>query len=215
MFYGTAFSLLPPLLAIILALVTKHVYLSLFAGVFLGALMIGGFSFWPTFSALYTAMTENFDTPIILFLILLSIDIVLMQKSGATMAYSDWAAKHIRSKRAAMLATSALGLLIFVDDGFNCLTIGSVMRPVTDRYRVSRAKLAYIIDAISSMPPQRRCASSPRSRPGLPQSTPMSRPMPGSAAFISFFAPSPTTSMRFSPCLWCSLPPQRSLTSAS
>ena len=150
MFYGTAFSLLPPLLAIILALVTKHVYLSLFAGVFLGALMIGGFSFWPTFSALYTAMTENFDTPIILFLILLSIDIVLMQKSGATMAYSDWAAKHIRSKRAAMLATSALGLLIFVDDGFNCLTIGSVMRPVTDRYKVSRAKLAYIIDATAA-----------------------------------------------------------------
>lgn len=86
MFYGTAFSLLPPLLAIILALVTKQVYLSLFAGVFLGALMIGGFLFWPTFQALYTAMTENFDVPILLFLILLSIDIVLMQKSGAAMA---------------------------------------------------------------------------------------------------------------------------------
>lgn len=150
MFYGTAFSLLPPLVAIILALVTKQVYLSLFAGVALGALMIGGFAFWPSFDALYQTMVDNFDVPIVLFLILLSMDIVLMQKSGATAAYSDWASKHIKSRRAAMLSTSLLGILIFVDDGFNCLTIGSVMRPVTDRYKVSRAKLAYIIDATAA-----------------------------------------------------------------
>lgn len=150
MFTGTAFSLLPPVLAIILALITKQVYLSLFAGVILGSLMIGNFRLFPSLEILYKLMSENFDVSIILFLIVLSMDIVLIQKSGAAAAYSKWASARLKTKRASLLATSLLGILIFVDDGFNCLTIGTVMRPVTDRYKVSRAKLAYIIDATAA-----------------------------------------------------------------
>ncbi|MDD6666447.1 MAG: Na+/H+ antiporter NhaC family protein [Lachnospiraceae bacterium] len=150
MFTGTAFSLLPPLLAIILALITKQVYLSLFAGVVLGSLMMGNFQIFPSLEAFYKMMTENFDVSIILFLIVLSMDIVLIQKSGAAGAYSRWASARLKTKRASMLATFLLGILIFVDDGFNCLTIGTVMRPVTDRYKVSRARLAYIIDATAA-----------------------------------------------------------------
>lgn len=150
MFYGTIWSLLPPVVAIILALVTKQVYISLFLGVVIGGAMIGNFNFWKSFDAIYKNMVANFDVPIILFLIILSMVIVLIQRSGATRAYGEWAAKKLKGKRSALLATFFLGLIIFVDDGFNCLTIGSIMRPVTDKFKVSRAKLAYIIDATAA-----------------------------------------------------------------
>lgn len=150
MFYGTWMSLLPPLVAIILALTTKQVYFSLFTGVVLGAFLAADLHPWGAFDTLYRVMIENFDTSIIIFLIVLSMVIVLMQRSGSTKAYGEWAAGKLKSKRAALLATSFLGILIFVDDGFNCLTVGSVMRPLTDKYKVSRAKLAYIIDATAA-----------------------------------------------------------------
>lgn len=150
MFYGTAWSLLPPVVAIVLALITKQVYVSLFVGVVIGGVMIGNFDFWGSFDAIYNNMVSNFDVAIILFLIILSMVIVLIQRSGATKAYGDWAATKLKGKRSAILATFLLGLIIFVDDGFNCLTIGSIMRPVTDKFKVSRAKLAYIIDATAA-----------------------------------------------------------------
>ena len=150
MFVGQAGSLLPAILAIVLALITKQVYLSLFIGVAAGALLITEFHFWAAFETLFNLMTENVDFKIIIFLIILSICIVIMQKSGAAKAYGDWMLARLKSKNAAMVATALLGVLIFVDDGFNCMTVGTVMHPVTDKFKVSRAKLAYIIDATAA-----------------------------------------------------------------
>ena len=146
-FIGTWWSLVPPLLAIILALVTKEVYSSLFIGVAVGALLYTGFHPWNAFNALFSIMKDSMNLNILIFDVLLGMIIVLMSKSGGSAAYGRWAGSKIRSKKSAMLATTGLGMLIFVDDYFNCLTVGSVMRPVTDRYKVSRAKLAYINDA--------------------------------------------------------------------
>ena len=150
MFIGTWWALVPPLLAIVLALVTKEVYSSLFIGVAVGALLYTGFHPWEAFVALFDIMKESMNLNILIFDVLLGMIIVLMAKSGGSAAYGNWAGTHIKSKRAAMLATSGLGVLIFVDDYFNCLTVGSVMRPVTDRFKISRAKLAYIIDATAA-----------------------------------------------------------------
>ena len=133
-FIGTWWSLVPPLLAIILALVTKEVYSSLFIGVAVGALLYTGFHPWNAFNALFSIMKDSMNLNILIFDVLLGMIIVLMSKSGGSAAYG----------------TTGLGMLIFVDDYFNCLTVGSVMRPVTDRYKVSRAKLAYIIDATAA-----------------------------------------------------------------
>ena len=149
-FIGTWWSLVPPLLAIILALVTKEVYSSLFIGVAVGALLYTGFHPWNAFNALFSIMKDSMNLNILIFDVLLGMIIVLMSKSGGSAAYGRWAGSKIRSKKSAMLATTGLGMLIFVDDYFNCLTVGSVMRPVTDRYKVSRAKLAYIIDATAA-----------------------------------------------------------------
>ena len=150
MFIGTWWSLVPPLLAIVLALVTKEVYSSLFIGVVMGALLYTGFHPWNAFVAFFDIMKNSMNLNILIFDVLLGMIIVLMSKSGGSAAYGKWAGTKIKSKKSAMLATTGLGVLIFVDDYFNCLTVGSVMRPVTDRFKVSRAKLAYIIDATAA-----------------------------------------------------------------
>lgn len=149
-FVGTWWSLVPPLLAIILALITKEVYSSLFAGVAVGALMYTGFHPWNAFVTFFDVMKDSMNLNILIFDVLLGMIIVLMAKSGGSGAYGRWAGNKIKSKKSALLATTGLGVLIFVDDYFNCLTVGSVMRPVTDRFKVSRAKLAYIIDATAA-----------------------------------------------------------------
>ena len=150
MFIGTWWSLVPPLLAIVLALVTKEVYSSLFIGVAMGALLYTGFHPWNAFVAFFDIMKNSMNLNILIFDVLLGMIIVLMSKSGGSAAYGKWSGTKIKSKKSAMLATTGLGVLIFVDDYFNCLTVGSVMRPVTDRFKVSRAKLAYIIDATAA-----------------------------------------------------------------
>ena len=150
MFIGTWWALVPPLLAILLAFITKEVYSSLFIGVAVGALLYSGFHPWESFVNFFEIMKDSMNLNILIFDVLLGKIIVLMAKSGGSAAYGKWAGTKIRSKRSALLATAGLGVLIFVDDYFNCLTVGSVMRPVTDRYKVSRAKLAYIIDATAA-----------------------------------------------------------------
>lgn len=150
MFIGTWWALVPPLLAILLAFITKEVYSSLFIGVAVGAMLYSGFHPWQSFVNFFEIMKNSMNLNILIFDVLLGMIIVLMAKSGGSSAYGKWAGTKIKSKRSALLATTGLGILIFVDDYFNCLTVGSVMRPVTDRYKVSRAKLAYIIDATAA-----------------------------------------------------------------
>ena len=152
MLQGSFWVLVPPIIAIGLALLTKEVYLSLLVGIFSGALFFTDFHFLrateTTFEVMGKKVSGNIN--IVIFLVFLGILVSLLSKSGASKTYGEWAAKSIRSKRGALLSTCGLGALIFVDDYFNCLTVGSVMRPVTDRYKVSRAKLAYIIDATAA-----------------------------------------------------------------
>ena len=150
MFIGTWWALIPPLLAIILAFITKEVYSSLFIGVAVGALLYSGFHPWDSFVNFFEIMKNSMNLNILIFDVLLGMIIVLMAKSGGSAAYGKWAGTKIRTKRSALLATMGLGVHIFVDDYFNCLTVGSVMRPVTDQQKVSRAKLAYIIDATAA-----------------------------------------------------------------
>ena len=149
---GTIWAFLPALIAIILALITKQVYVSLFLGIFVGAMMYAGGEPIKAMFTLYQVMSEKVgaNTPIIVFLVVLGILVVLMQKSGGAKAYGDWAGRKIKTKGGALAATAGLGCMIFVDDYFNCLTVGSVMRPVTDKFKISRAKLAYIIDATAA-----------------------------------------------------------------
>ncbi|MBQ8310696.1 MAG: Na+/H+ antiporter NhaC family protein, partial [Clostridia bacterium] len=149
---GTLWAFLPAVIAIVLALVTKQVYVSLFLGIFVGAMMYAGGNPLKAMFTLYNVMSEQVgsNTPIIVFLVVLGIFVVLMQRSGGAKAYGDWAGKKIKSKSGALAATAGLGCLIFVDDYFNCLTVGSVMRPITDKFKVSRAKLAYLIDATAA-----------------------------------------------------------------
>jgi len=149
---GTLWAFLPAVIAIVLALATKQVYVSLFFGILVGSLMYAGGDPLKAMFTLYQVMSDKVggNTPIIVFLVVLGILVVLLQKSGGAKAYGEWAGKKIKSKGGALAATAGLGCLIFVDDYFNCLTVGSVMRPVTDKFRVSRAKLAYIIDATAA-----------------------------------------------------------------
>ena len=154
-FTQSVWSLLPPVIAIVLALITKEVYFSLFIGIVTGGLLYANFNFEGTINAIFTnAMVSKLSDPwnvgILIFLVILGILVALMNKSGGSAAYGRWATKRIKSKRGAILSTFALGVLIFVDDYFNCLTVGSVMRPVTDKFKISRAKLAYIIDATAA-----------------------------------------------------------------
>ncbi len=149
-FVGTLWAIVPPLVAIILAFITKEVYISLFTGCLLGGLFLAKFQPWQTFNTIVESTKNNIDINIIIFDVLLGMIIVLLAKSGASKAYGKWAVQRIKSKRGSMIATSILGVLIFVDDYFNCLTVGNVMRPVTDKYKVSRAKLAYLIDSTAA-----------------------------------------------------------------
>lgn len=150
---ATIWAILPPVIAIVLALITKEVYLSLFIGIIAGAFLLTGITdpigaLNVTFDAMNSMIGANVD--ILIFLVLLGIIVALISKSGASRAYGSWASRIIKSRRGALLSTSALGVLIFVDDYFNCLTVGTVMRPVTDTHKISRAKLAYIIDATAA-----------------------------------------------------------------
>lgn len=152
-FAGTAWSLFPALVAIILALITKEAYSSLFIGIFLGAFMVSECSVLTTVDTVTTAgvTAAISDTAgVLFFLVILGIIVALINKSGASRAFGEWAQKHIKTKAGALLATFALGVLIFIDDYFNCLTVGSVMSPVTDSKKISRVKLAYIIDATAA-----------------------------------------------------------------
>ncbi len=151
--YGTALSLLPPVIAIVLALITKEVYSSLFIGILAGGLLSTQFSFNGTIDTVLNdgiiASVEG-SAGIFIFLVLLGVLVALLNKTGASAAFGNWAKKNIKTRVGAQLATFFFGVLIFIDDYFNCLTVGSVMQPVTDSHRVSRAKLSYIIDATAA-----------------------------------------------------------------
>ena len=154
-FFNTALSLLPPVIAIALALITKEVYSSLFIGIVVGGLLYSNFSFEGTVlhvfeSGIVPVLSDSYNVGILVFLVILGAMVCLMNKAGGSAAFGRWAQGHIKSRVGAQLATIVLGCLIFIDDYFNCLTVGSVMRPVTDKYKVSRAKLAYIIDATAA-----------------------------------------------------------------
>lgn len=153
--FNTWLALLPPIIAIALALITKEVYSSLFIGILSGALLYSNFSFTGTIDHALTngfiaSVADSYNIGIIIFLIVLGSIVVLMNQAGGSAAFGRWATKHIKSKAGAQCATIFLGILIFVDDYFNCLTVGSVMRPVTDKFNVSRAKLAYLIDSTAA-----------------------------------------------------------------
>lgn len=154
-FYGTFWALVPPLVAIALALITKEVYSSLFVGILVGAVFYSGFSFEGTITHIFNdgfiaVLSDGYNVGILIFLVILGAMVCLMNRAGGSAAFGAWASKHIKSRVGAQLATVALGVLIFIDDYFNCLTVGSVMRPVTDKHNVSRAKLSYIIDATAA-----------------------------------------------------------------
>ena len=156
-FYGTAWSLLPPVIAIVLALITKEVYSSLFVGILAGGLLYSNFAFEGTVLHIFNdgivavlAQPDGYNIGILIFLVILGAMVSLMNRAGGSAAFGRWAAQHIKTRVGAQLATIALGVLIFVDDYFNCLTVGSVMRPVTDKHNVSRAKLSYLIDATAA-----------------------------------------------------------------
>ena len=156
--YATIFALLPPVVAIALALITKEVYSSLFTGIVVGALLYGNFNlelmmntmFFNESGGLVYKLADSWNVGILIFLVMLGMLVALMNKAGGSAAFGKWASKRIKTRIGAQLATMVLGVLIFVDDYFNCLTVGSVMRPVTDRHKVSRAKLSYIIDATAA-----------------------------------------------------------------
>ena len=152
--YATFWSLLPPIIAIALALLTKEVYSSLFVGILSGALLYANFNLWDmvlgTFDTMISKICDSWNVGILIFLVLLGMLVALMNKAGGSAAYGRWASRRIKSKTGAILSTAVLGMLIFIDDYFNCLTVGSVMRPVTEKYKVSREKLAYIIDSTAA-----------------------------------------------------------------
>ena len=156
-FAGTFWSLLPPIVAIVLALISKEVYSSLFLGCLVGALLYTQFAPWDTIVALVGAdygivsvLADSYNMGIIVFLVTLGIMVDLMNKGGGSEAFGRWAKKTVKSRAGAQLMTMLLGVLIFVDDYFNCLTVGAVMRPVTESHHISRAKLAYVIDATAA-----------------------------------------------------------------
>lgn len=153
--YATAWALLPAVVAIALALITKEVYSSLFVGIVVGALLYSGFEFEGTVlhvfnGGLLTVLCDSYNMGILIFLVLLGALVAMMNKAGGSAAFGRWAGEHIKTRVGAQLATVLLGVLIFIDDYFNCLTVGSVMRPVTDKHNISRAKLSYLIDATAA-----------------------------------------------------------------
>ena len=153
--YATFWALVPPVVAIGLALITKEVYSSLFVGVLMGGILYSGFSFEGTITHIFedgmiSVLSDSYNVGILIFLVILGAMVCLMNRAGGSAAFGQFAADHIKGRVGAELATILLGCLIFIDDYFNCLTVGSVMRPVTDKFKVSRAKLAYLIDATAA-----------------------------------------------------------------
>lgn len=153
--FATFWALVPPIVAIVLALITKEVYSSLFVGIVVGGLFYSGFSFEGTLTHIFNdgfiaVLSDAYNVGIIIFLVILGAMVCLMNRAGGSAAFGRFAKEKIKSRVGAQLATIALGVLIFIDDYFNCLTVGSVMRPVTDEHKVSRAKLAYLIDATAA-----------------------------------------------------------------
>ena len=153
--YATIWSLVPPVVAIVLALITKEVYSSLFVGILIGGAFWSGFKPEATILHVFQdgvvgVLTDSYNMGILVFLVILGVMVCMMNKAGGSAAFGRWAKEHIKTRAGAQLATIALGVLIFIDDYFNSLTVGSVMRPVTDSHNVSRAKLAYLIDATAA-----------------------------------------------------------------
>ena len=153
--YATFWALVPPIVAIVLALITKEVYSSLFIGILVGGLFFSNFSFEGTVMHIFNdgfvaVLSDSYNVGILVFLVILGAMVSLMNRAGGSAAFGQFAKEKIKSRAGAQLATVALGVLIFIDDYFNCLTVGSVMKPVTDRHKVSRAKLAYLIDATAA-----------------------------------------------------------------
>ena len=156
-FAGTFWSLLPPIVAIVLALISKEVYSSLFLGCLVGALLVSNFQPWETLvqlvegdNGIVTTVSDAGNIAIIVFLVVLGIMVDLMNKTGGSEAFGRWATKTVHTRAGAQLMTMLLGVLIFIDDYFNCLTVGAVMRPVTESHHISRAKLAYVIDSTAA-----------------------------------------------------------------
>lgn len=153
--YATVWALVPPVVAIALALITKEVYSSLFIGILVGAVLYGEMNVERTIMHTFSdgfvgVLSDTSNVGIIVFLVILGTIVALMNNAGGSAAFGRWAGEHIKSRVGAQLATILLGVLIFIDDYFNCLTVGSVMRPVTDKHKISRAKLAYLIDATAA-----------------------------------------------------------------
>ena len=152
--YATAMALLPPIIAIALALMTKEVYSSLFIGILSGALLYSNFNIWGmvtnTFDVMVSKLSDSWNVGILIFLVVLGMMVSLVNKAGGSAAYGRWAETHIKSRVGALISTAVLGMLIFIDDYFNCLTVGSVMLPVTDKHKISRSKLAFLIDATAA-----------------------------------------------------------------
>ena len=153
--YSTFWALIPPIVAIGLALITKEVYSSLFVGILMGGLLYSGFQFEKTITHIFETgiigvLSDSYNVGILVFLVILGAMVSLMNRAGGSAAFGQFAAERIHSRVEAQLATILLGVLIFIDDYFNCLTVGSVMRPVTDKFKVSRAKLSYLIDATAA-----------------------------------------------------------------
>jgi tetracycline resistance efflux pump len=153
--YASIWSLAPPLIAIALALITKEVYSSLFIGIVSGALLYANFNPLTAYNTIFTegfiaSLADSWNVGILIFLVVLGAIVCLINKAGGSAAYGKWASEKIKTRKGAILSTFGLGVLIFVDDYFNCLTVGNVMRPITDKYRISRAKLAYIVDSTAA-----------------------------------------------------------------
>ena len=148
----TAWAMLPPIITIVLALWTKEVYMSLIIGIFSGAMLFTEFSVLGSIITMFEIMAEKIggNANILIFLVILGILVAVITRSGATRAYGEWAGRAIKSQRSALLVTPLLGIIIFIDDYFNCLTVGTVMRPVTDKFKIARTKLAYVIDATAA-----------------------------------------------------------------
>ena len=154
-FYHSFWALVPPIIAIALALITKEVYSSLFIGILVGGMLYSQFDFEGTLTHVFNegvvaSLADSYNVGILVFLVILGAMVAIMNKAGGSAAFGRWASVHIKTRIGAQLATVALGVLIFIDDYFNCLTVGSVMRPVTDKHNISRAKLAYLIDATAA-----------------------------------------------------------------
>ena len=154
-FTNSLWALLPPIIAIVLALITKEVYSSLMIGIITGGLLFAGFNPVGAMNHIFVdgmikQLSDPWNVGILIFLVVLGSIVMLMNRAGGSAAFGRWASTHVKTRLGAQLATIALGTLIFIDDYFNCLTVGSVMRPVTDKHKVSREKLAYLIDATAA-----------------------------------------------------------------